>query len=334
MELGLLSLGDWLPDPTTGVRVSQEERLRAIVEMGVRGEELGFDVFAVGEHHFNDYIVSSPLMMLAAVAARTRRLRLTTAVTLLPLHDPVQLAEDFNTLDQISAGRAELVLGRGISSDGYSEFGVDPAAAREETVRRYDLLRRIWAEPEVSWSGPWRPDLEGVAVQPRAHQAEPRVWMGTGMSEDSVRWTAELGMPLMLPSIFKPAEEWRDLVALYRQLMHDSGKGAQAVVGACSHVHIAPTSQSARDSWRPYLTGYAEWANRMRNVDQRVDFDRIVAGPAVCGSPAEVTERLLSMKEALQPDVHLSVLDIGGLPAAKVTENMELLADEVMAKVR
>lgn len=334
MELGLLSLGDWLPDPTTGVRVSQAERLQAIVEMGVRGEELGFDVLAVGEHHFNEYIVSSPLMMLTAIAARTTRLRLATAVTLLPLHDPIRLAEDFNTLDQLSGGRAELVLGRGISSDGYAEFGVDPARARETTVHKLDLLRRLWTEPQVTWAGEGRPALDGVEIQPHVHQPSPRVWMGTGMSEDSVRWTAELGMPLMLPSIFKPAEEWRDLVALYRQLMHGSGQGERAFVGACSHVHIAATSQRARDSWRPYLTGYAEWANRMRKVDLRVDFDRIVAGPAVCGSPDEVTERFLSMKEALQPDVHLSVFDIGGLPAQVVTENLELFASEVMAKLR
>ncbi|MFS3129912.1 LLM class flavin-dependent oxidoreductase [Nocardioides sp. Bht2] len=334
MELGLLSLGDWLPDPVAGTRVSQQQRLRSIVDLGVEGEELGFDMVAVGEHHFNDYIVSSPLMILAAIASRTSRIRLATAVTLMPLHDPVRLAEDFNTLDQLSGGRAELVLGRGISSDGYAEFGVEPAAAREVTVQKLQLLRGLWSEREVTWNGAHRPALSAVEIQPHVLQPDPRVWMGTGMSEDSVRWTAELGMPLMLPSIFKPAEEWRDLVALYRQLMAESGKGAKAFVGACSHVHIAPTSQEARDSWRPYLTGYAEWANRMRKSDVRVDFDRIVAGPAVCGSPAEVAERLLSLKEALQPDIHLSVFDIGGLPAPRVSANLELFASEVIWKIR
>ena len=334
MELGLLTLGDWLPDPVSGERNSQRERLQSIVDLGVHGETLGFDVLAVGEHHFNDYIVSSPLVMLAAIAARTSRIRLTTGVTLLPLLDPVRVAEDFATVDQLSGGRLELVLGRGISADGYAEFGVEPAAARDVLVEKLALLRRIWSEDAVTWSGSTRPALEDLGVQPRSQQASPRVWMGTGMSEDSVRWTAEMGMPLMLPSIFKPAEKWRELVALYRQLMEESGKGDQSLVGACSHVHVGGTSQAARDSWRPYLSGYAEWANRLRGVDVRVDFDRIVSGPAICGSSAEVTERFLSLKEALQPDVHLSVFDIGGLPWTKVRGNLEQFAGEVMPKVR
>lgn len=334
MELGLLSLGDWLPDPVTGERCSQRGRLDSIVDMGVRGEELGFEVLAVGEHHFNDYIVSSPLIMLAAVAVRTQRIKLTTGVTLLPLLDPVRLAEDFDTVDQLSGGRMSLVLGRGISSDGYAEFGVEPAGARDLTVEKLALLRRLWREEQVSWTGPSRPALDAIGIGPRAFQPSPRVWMGTGMSEDSIRWTAELGMPLMLPSIFKPAEEWRDLVALYRQLMEESGHSDQALVGACSHVHVAGTTQAARGSWRPYLTSYAGWANRLRGVEARVDFDRIVDGPAICGSPAEVTERFLSLKEALAPDVHLSVFDIGGQPADLVRANMELFAAEVMPKVR
>jgi alkanesulfonate monooxygenase SsuD/methylene tetrahydromethanopterin reductase-like flavin-dependent oxidoreductase (luciferase family) len=334
MELGLLTLGDWLPDPVAGERPTQQERLRSVVDLAVHGEELGFTMLAVGEHHFNDYIVSSPLVMLAAIAARTSRIRLATGVTLLPLQDPVRLAEDFNTIDQLSGGRMELVLGRGISSDGYAEFGVEPADARDLTVEKLDLLRQLWADGPVTWSGGFRPALEGIEVQPRNAQSSPRVWMGTGMSEDSVRWTAELGMPLMLPSIFKPAEEWRDLVALYRQLMEEGGHADQSFVGACSHVHLGRTSQEARDSWRPYLTGYATWANRLRGVDAAVDFDRIVSGPAVCGSPAEATERFLSLKEALEPDVHLSVFDIGGLPWEKVRVNLEMFAEEVMPKVR
>lgn len=334
MELGLMSLGDHLPDPVSGRSTTQGERLRAVVEAAVRGEELGFDAMAVGEHHFSDYIVSSPFPMLAAIAARTTSMRLTTAVTLLPLLDPVRVAEDFATVDQLSEGRLELVLGRGISKDGYAEFEVDPGAARQILVEKLDLLRQIWTDDPVTWAGESRPRLEAVTVQPRAAQASPRVWMGTGMSEDSVRWTAELGLPLMLPSIFKPAEEWRDLVALYRGLMAESGRAEDAFVGACSHVHLAGTSQQAREQWRPHLVQYAEWANRLRNVDVAVDFEAIVNGPAVCGSPDEVAERLLSIREALEPDRHLSVFDIGGMPEGLVLDTMETFAEQVMPKVR
>lgn len=332
MEIGILSLGDHLPDPATGVPVSQGERIRAIVESGVYAEDLGFDVYAVGEHHFNDYIVSSPFPVLAAVASRTSRIRLTTAVTLLPMHDPVRVAEDFATVDTISDGRAEIVLGRGISADGYAEFGVEPTRARDLLVEKLDLLRRLWSEESVTWSGSSRPDLDGITLKPAVVQASPQVWMGTGMSEDSIRWTAEMGLPLFLPSIFKRAEEWTDLVAMYREIMAAEGRSDQAFVGVCSHVHVAPTSQQAREEWRPHVEQYADWANRMRGVDASIDFDRLIAGPALCGSPAEIVDRIAAVEEALRPDRHLSVFDIGGLPEKKVRKTMELFASDVMPK--
>lgn len=334
MELGLLSLGDHLPDPTTGRRIPQGERLRSIVEAGVRADELGFNTIAIGEHHFNDYIVSSPLMMLSAIATRTERIRLTTAVTLLPLLDPVRLAEDFAILDQLSCGRAELTLGRGISADGYDEFGADADNSREILAGKLELLRTITGDAQpVDWTGEFRPDLANVTVQPRPFRGTPRIWMGTGMSEESVRWAAGLGLPLMLPSIFRSAEEWQDLVALYRELMAASGNSDNAFVGACSYVHVAETSQEARSTWRPYVEQYANWANKMRGVDTKIDFDRLIDGPAYCGSGAEVAERMLSVKESLAPDLHLSVFDIGGLPHADLVRTMELFASEVMPRV-
>lgn len=333
MEFGLLSLGDHLPDPVTGRRTSQTQRLREIVDAAVHAEEAGFDIVSIGEHHFSDYIVSSPLMMLAAIASRTRRIRLSTGVTLLPILDPVRVAEDFATLDRLSAGRAELALGRGISTDGYAEFGSDPDVSRETIVAKLELLRALLDDEEPVTRRPgFRPPLEGITVQPRPAQHGHRIWMGTGMSEQSVRWAAGLGLPLMLPSIFKRPEAWRDMVALYRDLMAESGNADKALVGACSHVHVAPTTQAARDGWRPYLTGYAEWANGIRGVTAPVDYDAIVDGPAMCGSPEEVADRMGSLCEALRPDVHLSVFDIGGLPAQAVRESMELFASEVMPR--
>ncbi|MFW0786484.1 LLM class flavin-dependent oxidoreductase [Gordonia sp. CPCC 206044] len=334
MEIGLMSLGDHLPNPNTGEQESQGERIRSIVETSVYAEELGFEVLAIGEHHFNDYIIPSPFPVLSAVAARTSRIRLTTGVTLLPMLDAVRVAEDFATLDQISNGRAEMVLGRGISADGYAEFGVEQDKSRDMLVEKLELVRRLFTEESVVWSGASRPDLNGITLKPFPAQRTPSIWMGTGMSEESVRWTAAMGMPLMLPSIFKRAEEWKDMIALYRELMVENGYEEQSFVGACSHIHVAPTSQQARDEKRPYLTSYADWANQLRGVDVKVDFDRLINGPALVGSPAEVVDRLESIKEALQPDRHLAVFDIGGMPESEVRATMDLYAAEVMTKVR
>jgi alkanesulfonate monooxygenase SsuD/methylene tetrahydromethanopterin reductase-like flavin-dependent oxidoreductase (luciferase family) len=335
MEFGVLSLGDHRPDPVTGTRVPQGERLRSVVDTGVLAEELGFGTIAIGEHHFNDYIVSSPLMMLAAIAARTRRIRLTTAVTLLPILDPVRVAEDFATLDQLSGGRAELTLGRGISTDGYAEFGADDLDSRRLLADKLELLRVLLGDDQpVTRETAFRPPLTGITVQPRPVRGAPRIWMGTGTSEESVRWAAALGMPLMLPSIFRRAEVWRDMVALYRELMAASGKADRAVVGACSYIHVARDSRTARERWRPYLTGYVDWANGLRGVTATAEYEKLIDGPALCGSPAEVTERMQSLDEALSPDIHLSVFDIGGLPHRAVADTMEIFAGEVIPRIR
>lgn len=336
MELGILSLGDHLPDPRTGQRVSQAARHQSIVETGVRAEELGFSMIAIGEHHFNDYIVASPSVVLAAIASRTSRIRLAPAVTLLPMADPVRVAEDFATLDLISGGRMELMVGRGISPEHYRAFGLDPAEDRDNLDEKLALLTDLWSDDKqpITWSGRFRSPLDGVTVQPRPFQAAPRIWMGSGLSEDSVRRVAERGRPLFLPSILRRPESYAELVVLYREIMEANGNGDRAFVGCCSHVHVEETSQAAKDNWRPHLVQYAEWVNGLRGVDVKVDFDRVIDGPAICGSPAEVSERLQTIDELLKPDVHLSLFDLGGLPHEQVMQTMELFSTDVMPKLR
>jgi alkanesulfonate monooxygenase SsuD/methylene tetrahydromethanopterin reductase-like flavin-dependent oxidoreductase (luciferase family) len=336
MHLGTLSLGDLRPDPRTGECVSQADRHRAIVDNAVLAGQLGFALTGVGEHHFNDYIVSSPHVVLSAIAARTQRIRLMTTLTLLAMLDPVHVAEDFATLDQLSDGRVELVIGRGINPESYRSFGLDADRSREMLVEKLELLQALWADAQpVSWSGQFRAPLDGITVQPRPFQSGgPRIWMGTGLSEESVRQTAELGLPLMLPSIFRAAETFRPMVELYRLVMAANGRAEQAVVGLVSHLHVAPTSQGARATWAPYLTEYVRWGRGMRGVVDPVDFDELASGPALCGSPGEVTDRMLAAKEAVDPDVYFTVFDIGGLPQAEVIGSMELFAAEVMPKVQ
>ncbi|ROO90019.1 alkanesulfonate monooxygenase SsuD/methylene tetrahydromethanopterin reductase-like flavin-dependent oxidoreductase (luciferase family) [Actinocorallia herbida] len=335
MELGILSLGDHLPDPRTGERVSQAARHQAIVEAGVRAEELGFTMYAIGEHHFNDYIVSSPSVMLAAVAARTGRIRLAPAVTLLPMADPVRVAEDFATLDLISGGRMEMVVGRGISTKDYRAFGYDPAEDRDNLDEKLALLKALWsadAQP-VTWSGRFRSPLKNVTVQPRPLQAEPRIWMGSGLSEGSIRRAAEQGHPLFLPSILLAPEAYAEPVRLYREVMEEHGFGERAFVGCCSYVHVQERSQDAKDTWEPYLVQYVEWVNALTGRQMKADYASLIDGPAICGSPAEVSDRLQAVEELLRPDVHLSVFDPGGLPAEDVLATMELFASDVMPKL-
>jgi luciferase family oxidoreductase group 1 len=344
VELGLLSLGDHLPDPATGERrESTAARHQTIVEAAVLAEALGFDSVWLGEHHFCDYVVSAPPIVLAAIAARTEKIRLGTGVTLLANLDPVRVAEDYATLDGLSNGRVELVAGRGILAETYEAFGQAPEESRPRFRENLELLLRLWREEEVSWSGSFRAPLEKVTVQPRPAQTpHPPVWVAGGSSEHSVDLAAELGLPLMLPSVLAPPEAFAPLVERYREKLTAAGQAERARVGAVSHVHVGTTSQEARAFWQPYYRSYFEFLERLwvrrelvgRQVAMDFDYHRLLRGPGVCGSPAEVADRLASVQERLGLDVHLAMFDLGGLPRHDLFRTLELYGRDVAPLLR
>ena len=344
MEIGLLSLGDCLDDPVTGTRTTPAERHRAIVDEAVLAEALGFDSVWLGEHHFCDYVLAAPPVVLAAIAARTTRLRLGTGVTLLANLDPVRVAEDYATVDAISNGRVELAVGRGILIDTYEVFGQKPDESRERYRENLELLRRLWSERDVTWSGRFRAPLDAVTVEPRPVQTpHPPIWVGGGSSSASVDLAAELGLPLMLPSVLAPPADFLPLVQRYRQRWEAAGRApADARIGCCNHVHVAATSQEAREGWRPYYLNYLGFVDRIwtrrelihAKARVELDYERLLAGVAVCGSPAEVVDRLSATREILGLDLHLSMFDLGGLPPAHVARTQELFATQVLPQLR
>lgn len=344
MQLGLLSLGDCLDDPATGLRPTAAERHRAIVEEAVLAETLGFDSVWLGEHHFCDYVLASPPVLLAAIAARTSRVRLGTGVTLLANLDPVRVAEDYATLDAISDGRVDLVAGRGILIDTYEAFGQKPDESRERYREHLELLLRLWRETEVTWNGRFRAPLDAVTVEPRPVQKpHPPVWVGGGSSLHSVDLAAELGLPLMLPSVLAPALDFAPLVARYRERFAAAGHDpAAARVGCCHHVHVRPDSQDAREGWKPYYLNYLRFVDRVwsrrdlihAKARVELDYERLLAGVAVCGSPAEVVDRIGAARETLGLDVHLAMFDLGGLPPAAVARTLDLYATAVAPQLR
>ena len=344
MQIGLLSLGDCLADPQDGARPTPAARHRAIIDEAVLAESLGFDSVWLGEHHFCDYVLASPPVVLAAIAARTQRVRLGTGVTLLANLDPVRVAEDYATVDAIADGRVELVAGRGILVDTYEAFGQKPDESRERFRENVELLRRLWSETEVTWSGRFRAPLDAVTLEPRPVQRpHPPIWIGGGSSLHSVDLAAELGLPLMLPSVLAPALDFAPLVARYRSRFAAAGHDpAGARVGCCHHVHVARTSQAAREGWRPYYLNYLRFLDRVWTRRELVsakaridlDFDRLVETVAICGSPAEVADRIGAARDALGLDVHLAMFDLGGLPSDRVAAAMALYAAEVAPQVR
>lgn len=324
LDVYLLILGDHLPDPRTGRAVTEGERLRAIVEQAVVAEASGFTGVAIGEHHFTRYIVSAPELVLAAIATRTTTLRLSTGVTLLAHRDPVLVAEELGTLDVLSDGRAELIVARGVSQETDAAFGIRPENLRVRFDENLRLLLRLLEEPKVNWRGRFRGPLINVTTTPRpAQRPRPPVWIGSG-SAVSADLAVELGLPLSLPSTLRDPASHRPVVERYR----DAG-GVR--VALPSHVFVAPTA--ARDTWRPYLTSYAEFAQTWRGDGQDLDIDRLMDGAAVCGDPDEVAERLNALAKLLGLGAHLVIVDIGGLPQSTVLATIALFGTEVIPRL-
>jgi alkanesulfonate monooxygenase SsuD/methylene tetrahydromethanopterin reductase-like flavin-dependent oxidoreductase (luciferase family) len=352
MRAGLLVLGDHLPNPHTGVKTTPAQRHRQIVELAVRCEALGFDSVWLGEHHLCDYILSSPPIVLAAIAERTTRMRLGTGVTLLGSLDPVRAAEDYATVDVLSDGRVEVVAGRGVLRRTYSDFGYDPDQSRELYDENVELLLAAWTGEPAQFEAKHRPSLRGVTVHPRPMQRpHPPLWIGGGSSFGSIDLAARLGLPLMLPSVLAPPAAFAPYVARYRERFVAKGLGRERpVVGACSHVHVARDSQTARARWRPFHMQYITWVTTVLipwggvNLAQREqqsaappsaapDYDGLLRGPSVCGSPAEVADRIGAMRDQLGLDLHIAMFDHGGIDDATLADATELFAAKVIPEL-
>lgn len=333
MEIGLMSLGDLLPDPTTGRLATEHERHRSFVDQAVLAEQLGFGSVHLGEHHFSDYMLSAPPVVLAAIGERTSAMRLSTAVTLAGNLDPVRIAEDYATVDVLSGGRAELVLGRGnLFTRTYEGFGHPVATARQRYDESVSLLTRLLREEDITWDGEFRAPLRGHTTRPRPVSDLP-IWIGAG-SAGSARLAADLGCRLMLPGVFGKPELYAPVVQLYRERWEANGRDwADARVGTCSHIHVAPTSQGARSRWEPYYRQYWEFVGTLlagNSAWPAFDFDELLAGPAMCGSPASVLERISEWRDLLGIDRHLFMFDLGGIDEVPLRASMELFGTEVL----
>jgi alkanesulfonate monooxygenase SsuD/methylene tetrahydromethanopterin reductase-like flavin-dependent oxidoreductase (luciferase family) len=337
MQFGLVSFADHLTDPVTGRQVSQVERLRQVTDSAVLAEQAGFDSFGVGEHHFTAYILSAPELVLANCAARTHRIMLGTSVTLLANVDPVRQAESMATLDVLSGGRAQVTFARGVSEETAHAFGIATFDELRPRFEEYlELVIRLLTEDEVTWSGRYRSALERVRIEPRPVQRpHPPIWIGGGLSPVSADLAADRGLPLMLPSLFRFPEDYLDIVQRYRERVAAAGFAEQARVGFPSYLHVGRTSQEAKARWQPYFEHYRDFAQALRGSFGRpVDYQSQLGGPAICGSPAEVLDRIGEINRLLGLDRHVVIMDGGGLPEDLYRQALDLVATEVLPELR
>ncbi|MDT7644500.1 MAG: hypothetical protein QOC75_1500 [Pseudonocardiales bacterium] len=344
MKLSLMTLGDLVTDPVTGTRETPAERHRAIVEAAAVADGVGFHGVHIGEHHGLEYLFSAPPVILSAISERTRRLRLSTAVTLAANLDPVRAAEDYATVDVLSGGRCEVVVGRGnFFVSTYSLFGQDIEDSHELFRDNVELLVQLWSGKEINWPGSaHRAAIEEFVLQPPPVGGLP-LWIGGGASESTAELAARLGLDLMLPSAFGNPEMFRSVVDTYRERFASYGHPRQPRVGACWHVNVAETSQAARDRWEPRYRAYFEL---MKEIIPRVnpdppafirkpfDFDFLTSrGPALVGSPDEVADRLNSSAAMLTADTNLIYIDMGGQPAGEFRDMVDLIGSRVIPQL-
>jgi alkanesulfonate monooxygenase SsuD/methylene tetrahydromethanopterin reductase-like flavin-dependent oxidoreductase (luciferase family) len=341
VKIGWATMGDLLPDPVTGRLLTQAERYRMIVEGGVRAEQAGFWCASLGEHHFCDYIISSPPVLLSAIAERTTTLRIGTAVALGANNDPIRLAEDYASLDVLCGGRVELVLGRGnLYEHTFTAFGQDPGASRQLYDERVALVVRALRETQLDWSGDTRPPFRNFTVQPRPLQQPLPVWVGGGSSMESAEYAARQGLPLMLPGVLGPPRIFVSLVDRYRSLWRELGHDPEGCrVGTIAHTFVAPTSQEARKLMEPRMRVYMAWVRELITLSTPklsgfippFDFEALTTrGATVCGSPEQVIDRMSLYRETLDLDVFLAMCDMGGLPPEELPATLDLVGEAVI----
>jgi alkanesulfonate monooxygenase SsuD/methylene tetrahydromethanopterin reductase-like flavin-dependent oxidoreductase (luciferase family) len=349
LRFDCFTLGDHLPDPRTGrFHETAAGRHRMWVDLGVHAEALGFSGVFFGEHHGSSYIVSAPHMLLAAVAARTSKVRLGTAVSLLPTNDPVRMAEDFATLDMLSDGRAEVGLGTGITEHTFRLFGLPVEHAAELSAEHLELLQRLWAEPRVSWAGKRRPAFEDFELQPRTASGRPiPIHRATATSLATAEQAGKAGHKLMVMTIVGSFASVRPLVEAYRAAYRAAGHDpAGMCVTAVAYVHVQEDDARAREFWAPYLRKYREFVGGLTVAKRPTQGIRAVAAsnPGMdplaerecdfVGDPARVREQILAAHEAAGGfDNLLCYFDVGGLSHAETAQAMELFAAKVMPEL-
>ncbi|WP_406284180.1 LLM class flavin-dependent oxidoreductase [Embleya sp. NBC_00896] len=331
MQFGVFTVGDVTTDPTTGRTPTEHERIKAMVAIARKTEEVGLDVFATGEHHNPPFVPSSPTTLLGYIAAHTERIVLSTSTTLITTNDPVKIAEDYAMLQHLADGRVDLMMGRGNTGPVYPWFGQDIRQGIPLAIENYALLHRLWREEVVDWEGKFRTPLQGFTSTPRPLDGVPPfVWHGSIRSPEIAEQAAYYGDGFFANNIFWPKEHFVRLINLYRDRFAHYGHGTreQAIVGLGGQVFMRRNSQDARHDFRPHFNASAVYrGSSMEDVLEQT--------PLTVGSPQEVIDKTLTFRDTFGDyQRQLFVLDGGGLALPSVLEQIEMLGEEVVPVLR
>jgi len=332
MELGIYTFAEVTPDPRTGRAVSPARRLRDLLEEVELADEVGLDVYGVGEHHRPEFAVSAPAVVLAAAAERTSRIRLTSAVTVLSSDDPVRVFQDFATLDLLSGGRAEIMAGRGSFIESFPLFGYALDDYNELFAENLELLLALRDAEHVNWPGGHRAPLTGQGVYPRPLQELLPIWVAVGGTPESAVRAGTLGLPMALAIIGGLPERFAPFAELHRRAAADAGHG-RPPLSINSHGFVADDARDAADEFFPPLKSMMDKIGRERGWAPlaRGDYDAMldVRGALVVGSPQDVAEKILFQHDIFEHDRFMIQFTVGAMPHDKIMRSIELFGTEV-----
>ncbi|OFS14156.1 5,10-methylene tetrahydromethanopterin reductase, partial [Dietzia sp. HMSC21D01] len=332
MQFGIFSIADITPDPTTGRIPTEHERLEAIVEYATLAEQVGLDVFALGEHHNPPFVTSSPTTTLGYVAGRTSEIILSTATTLITTNDPVKIAEDYAMLQHLAGGRVDLTMGRGNTGPVYPWFGQDIRQGLPLAIENYELLHRLWHEDVVDWEGKFRTPLQQFTSTPRPLDGvAPFVWHGSIRSPQIAEQAAFYGDGFFHNNIFWPIHHTKQMVELYRRRYEHYGHGSadQAIVGLGGQFFARANSQDAVNEFRPYFDNAPVYGHGPSLEDFTAQT------PLTVGSPQQIIDRYMTMREHVGDyQRQLFLVDHAGLPRKTVLEQIEILGTEIVPTLR
>jgi len=340
MQIGIDSFAAAIPDPETGLSIPPTERLNNLLEEIELADQVGLDVFGIGEHHRPEFLDSAPTIILAAAAGRTKKIRLSSAVTVLSAADPVRVFQEFATLDLISQGRAEIVAGRGSFTEAYPLFGLKLEDYDDLFTEKLDLLLKIRDNKTVNWSGKHRPALTGQGIYPRPLQEQMPIWLGVGGTPQSFARAGYLGLPLMVAIIGGQPHRFRPLIDLYREAGARAGHAPEKLkVGLHMLGFLGDTTQQAADDFYPgYQVSFSNigkergWPPTTR---AQFDLTRGPTGAFLIGDTETVVEKILYTNEALGGIARLDFqMTVATLPHAKMMKAIEILGAKVAPAVR
>lgn len=334
MELGLTSFAETMPDPETGLVLDHGTRLRQVVTEAELAESVGLEVYGIGEHHRPDFAVSAPAIVLATIAGRTNSIRLSPAVTVLSSDDPVRVFQQFATLDLLSSGRAELMVGRGSFIESFPLFGFDLADYDDLFAEKLDLLLAIRDNDSVTWTGRFRAPIENQTITPRPQQVPLPVWVAVGGNPGSMVRAGTRGLPVALAIIGGEPERFAGLAEIHRRSLGAAGYDpADVPLAVHAHGYVADSEEQAAEE---YYESYAIAMSRLGRERgwgpmTRIQYDmmRGPAGSLVLGDPEQVATKILAWKEILGISRFMLHVSVGTLPHDKVLRAIELLGTKV-----